>query len=118
MKARMTRMLKDTLRIGAIVAALTAVAGLLMFHVHTQYQIVELGYEIAEVTHQHRRLLERNKKLAIEAAVVGRTERISSVARERYGLEPVRPEQVRTLTGDVASADGVIGQGEHASLVQ
>lgn len=107
MKAHMTRMLKDSLRIGGIVAALTLVGGLLMFHVYTQYQIVELGYEIADVTHEHRRLLEQNKKLAIEAAVVGRTERISSVARDRFGLEPVRPEQVRMLGIDAMSANAV-----------
>lgn len=76
---------------------LGAVASLLMFHVWNQYRIMKIGYQIAEVTTEHRKLLEQNKKLAIEAAVVGRTERLSSVARERYGLEPVGPHQVRIL---------------------
>jgi cell division protein FtsL len=110
MKARITRMLKDSLRIGVTVAALSVVGSLLMFHVYTQYQIVELGYDIANVTSEHRRLLEQNKKLAIEAAVVGRTERVSSVAKERFGLEPVRPEQVQTLGIDAVSANDVSNQ--------
>lgn len=116
MKARVTRMLKDSVRVGTTVAALTAVVGLLMFHVWNQYRITQLGYEIADVTHEHRRLIEQNKKLAIEAAVVGRTERLSTLARERYGLEPVQPEQVHPLTADIANADGTIATGEHALL--
>jgi cell division protein FtsL len=111
-------MFKDACRIGAIVGALAAVVGLLMFHVWNQYRIVELGYEIADVTHEHRQLIEQNKKLAIEAAVVGRTERLSNVARDRYGLQPVQPEQVRTLRADVADGNGVPTSPEHASLLR
>ena len=98
-------------------AVLTVAVGLLMFHVWTEYRIVQMGYEIADVTNQHRQLIEDNKKLAIEAAVVGRTERLSSVARARYGLEPVRPEQVRTIAVEVA-ADGVLSTGVHAALTR
>jgi cell division protein FtsL len=111
-------MFKDAVRIGAIVGALAAVAGLLMFHVWNQYRIVQLGYEIADVTHEHRRLIEQNKKLSIEAAVVGRTERLSDVARERYGLQPIKPEQVRSLRVDVAEGESVMESPEHATLVR
>lgn len=111
-------MFKDALRIGAIVGVLAAVVGLLMFHVWNQYRIVQLGYQIADVTHEHRQLIERNKKLSIEAAVVGRTERLSDVARDRYGLEPIKPEQVRPLHVDVAEGEGVVEAGEHAALLR
>lgn len=117
MKAWCKRVFADTARVTALVTFLAVAVGLLMFHVWNEYRIVQIGYEIAEVTTQHRQLLEENKKLAIEAAVVGRTERLSTVARTRYGLEPVRPEQVRPLAVDVAGG-GVIGAGEHAALAR
>lgn len=70
---------------------------LLLFHVWNEYRIVSIGYEIADVTREHRALLEDHKKLSIEAAVQGRTERIASVARTQFGLEQVRPHQVVTI---------------------
>ncbi len=98
MKARMLKLINDGVRVGLWTVLLTGVGSILMFHVWNQYQIMDIGYRIAEVTTEHRQLLERNKKLAIEAAVVGRTERLSSVARERYGLAPIGPEQVRLIS--------------------
>lgn len=117
MKAWMMRVLSDAFRVGLWTTAVVGLGGLLMFHVWNQYRIVQVGYQIAEVTQEHRKLIEQNKKLAIEAAVVGRTERLSNVARERYGLEPVGPKQVHALGIDVAGA-GVVKQGEHANLLQ
>ena len=98
MKASLLKIMRDALRVGLWTVVLAGVGSLLMFHVWNQYRIMDVGYRIAEVTDEHRQLMERNKKLAIEAAVVGRTERLSSVARERYGLEPVGPQQVRSLS--------------------
>ncbi len=98
----------DSFRVAAIGTFLTIAATLMMVHVWNQYQILNIGYEIAEVTTQHQRLLEENKKLAIEAAVVGRTERLSNVAVERYGLVPVQPEQVRPLVFEVAQEDPAV----------
>lgn len=97
MKAMVWKVLKDAVRVGFWASMVGAIGCILMVHVWNQYRIVQLGYEIAEVTQEHRRLLERNKKLSIEAAVVGRTERLAVVARERYGLEPVGPRQVRPV---------------------
>lgn len=97
MKTLIKNTIQDGLKIGLLTLAVGAVAALLMVHVWNQYRIMAVGYEIAEVTAEHRKLLERNKKLSIEAAVVGRTERLTTVARQRYGLEPITPEQVRFL---------------------
>jgi len=88
----------DVWRIFAIAATVAAVVGVLFFHVWTQYRITQLGYRIADVTHRHRKLLEENRKLTIEAAVQGRTERMSALARARFGLRPVRPEQIHPIT--------------------
>lgn len=90
--------------------------GILLFHVWHEYRIVNLGYQIADVTSEHRAMLEEHKKLSIEATVQGRTERIASVAREQFGLEQVRPHQVFTIRL-LDSANGAAAKGvEHASL--
>ncbi len=84
-------------RVLGIVCVVAFIATILGVHVWNQYRITNLGYEIAQVTHEHRRLIEEHKKLSIEVAVQGRTERMSEVARERFGLQPVAPNQVQTL---------------------
>src|SRR5690606_9483227 len=84
--------LRDSL---AIVLTLTIIAmpvAVLLHHVHKQYQITALGYDIAQVTREHRLLVETNKKLKVEAAVQGRTERMTQLASDRFGLAPARPE--------------------------
>ena len=112
---------KDAFRVGTVIAVAAVLTGILMFHVWNQYQITHLGYRIAEVTHEHRRLLEDNKKLSIEAAIQGRSERITGVARDQFGLEPLKPEQVRSIPADalegVAATDRVsLHDTEHAAL--
>lgn len=122
MKTQLIACSKDALRVGAVIAVATAIVGILLFHVWNQYKITQLGYRIAEVTHEHRRLLEENKKLSIEAAVQGRSERMTNVAREQFGLQPLKPEQVRTipaaaLNGFATSTDNEsLHSTEHASL--
>lgn len=86
--------LRDLSRLAIILVAVALPVCLLLAHLYTQYRISHLGYRIAEVTREHRRLMEDNKKLRIEAAIQGRQGRLEAVARERFGLEPVSPEQV------------------------
>ena len=97
MKARLWAIAGDATRVALWTVMISLVGAMLMFHVWNQYRITEAGYEIARVTAEHRKLLERNKLLSIEAAVVGRTERLTTVAKQRYGLQPVAPEQVREV---------------------
>ena len=82
------------LKICIVVAIPTA---LLLSHVWNQYRITDLGYQIAEVTSEHRYLLEENKKLTVEAGLQGRSDRVSEVARHQFGLEQLRPEQIITV---------------------
>jgi cell division protein FtsL len=84
----------DLTRVLGVVIAVGTPVAILLTHVHHQYEITRLGYEIAQVTRDHRALLEMNKKLRVEAAIQGRSERITSVARERFGLEAIRSEQI------------------------
>ena len=86
---------KTNLATVATVVALVAVpTGLLISHVWTQYQITEVGYNIASVTSEHRELLEENKKLTVEARMQGRSDRVAEVAIQEFGLEQMSPEQL------------------------
>jgi len=97
MKEKVLDMFKDAGRLGGVLLAVSVASSLLLFHVWNQYQITHLGYEISRVTNEHRELLEENKKLSIEVAVQGRTERMAEVARARFGLQPVSPGQIKPV---------------------
>jgi len=106
---------RDLASITFLIGLVAVPVALLLSHVETQYRIAEAGYDIAKVTREHRQLTEDYKKLKIEAAVQGRTERMSEVARKRYGLEPTRPEQVTIIhLANPAEADEMLER--HASL--
>jgi len=117
MKDKVLDATRDLMRIGAVVAVVTVVTVLLGVHVWNQYRITRLGYEISEVTTEHRRLMEENKKLSIEVAVQGRTERMTAVARERFGLQPLGPDQVRRLSATtLETPENLLSNTRHASL--
>lgn len=84
---------------------------LLLLHVWNQYRITELGYEIAEVTSEHRQLLEKNKKLTVEARIQGHSERVSEVAQKQFGLQQAHPNQVIIINPDIVDE-----RREHARL--
>ena len=91
---------------------------LLLFHVWNQYRITEMGYELAEVTSEHRDLMEENKKLSVEARLQGRSDRVSEVARNQFGLEAMRPGQIITVESDVsekAEEHAVLDDAESAT---
>ena len=88
---------QDVYRIGLLVAGVAAVSGVMGLHVSQGYRITELGYEIAAVTQEHQHLIEENRKLRLEAAVQGKTERVKDVAEERFGLRPLQPDQIRAI---------------------
>lgn len=107
---------KDVWRVVSIVALICVPAAILFFHVWTQYQITSLGYEVAEQTREHRQLIEEHRKLSIEASYQGRTERVLSVAQDRFGLQPMQPEQVVPVNMQRVSDDTATTVAEHAAL--
>ena len=88
---------RDLGSIALIVSLVAIVVAILLAHIRTQYDIAQAGYDIAQATRAHQKLAEQQKKLRVEAAVQGRSGRITSVARAQFGLEPVRPEQISIL---------------------
>ena len=84
MKEKVFDTFKDLGKIVGVGAVVTVICSVLMFHVWNRYRITHMGYEIARVTKEHRDLVEQNRKLSIEVAVQGRTERMTEVARARF----------------------------------
>ena len=117
MKMSIQDIASDVWKVLRVVVLVGLPVGLLLFHVWTQYRITKLGYEVAEQTDRHRDLIEEQRKLSIEATYQGRTERVLSVARDRYGLEPLQPEQVVSVE-DAPSENGAndAERTEHAAL--
>lgn len=108
----------DLLRVAVIAVFVAIPVMILLFHVHQQYQVVHLGYSIAQVTREHHVLHEEHKKLRIEAAVQGRAARMNQLAKERFGLEPTRPEQVFIVEIEDAFDAPSLRLDEHAVLEQ
>ena len=115
MKDKVFDTLKDLGKIVSVGVAVSLICSVLMFHVWNRYQITHLGYEIARVTKEHRELVEQNRKLSIEVAVQGRTERMTEVARARFGLQPMQPEQIQPVMLQANSSDS-FDQERHAAL--
>lgn len=110
----------DGLRILKVLVIVAIPVAFLLFHVFNQYRITQLGYEVAEQTREHRDLIEDRRKLSIEATFQGRSERVMTVAKEKFGLEPLRPEQVVqvTTTEESASAEqAALDLGEQRSNI-
>lgn len=108
--------LADAYRVGRVALLIAIPAALLLTHVWYQYRITQLGYKISEQTERHERLADEHRKLEIQAAVEGRSERLSDVARERFQLEQVDPEQIITVDPEVIPAAGSLDETEHAAL--
>lgn len=102
----------DGVRVLKVLVIVAIPVCILLFHVWNQFRITKLGYEVAEQTREHRELIEERRTLSIEATFQGRSERVLSVAKERFGLEPLEPEQVIQL--DRTAFDGA--SEEQASL--
>lgn len=122
MKEMMLNALSDGLRILRVVAIVGIPVAILLFHVWNRYQITDLGYEVAAETRTHRQLIEEQRKLSIELTYQGRSDRVQSVAREQFGLEELRPDQVLQLDdfGELEEAEVSTSSGEelekHAAL--
>lgn len=111
MKSMIIGALRDLAEVTKVLVMVGVPGALLLFHVWQEYQITQTGYAIAEVTQEHRALLEENKRLTVEASMHGRADRVASTAREQFGLEPARPEQIIVIDARTDTPQ------EHAFLV-
>ncbi len=77
----------------AVLIAAPVVAAAL-FYVWTHITTVALGYALSDAGASHKKLLERNRALRIEAAALRSPDRLQRLAKERFNLSPPKTEQV------------------------
>jgi hypothetical protein len=78
-----------------VVAALIAGSAAIC-QVWTRLRAIQYGYRISDATRQQVQLLESNRRLRLEAALLSSPQRIAGEVSD-LGLRPPAPEQVRRL---------------------
>jgi len=68
--------------------------GELFVYTWCRVQCVRTGYEITDVSEEHRRLLTIEQNLMIELTRLRSPERIERIARQKLGLVSPTPEQI------------------------
>ena len=111
MKKWISGWMSDAVIISKVMLVIAVPTALLLFHVWNQYRITEVGYRIAEVTTEHRVLLEENKKLTVEASIQGRSDRVAQLAQQQFGLGEAHPDQIITIAPELETVEQ-----EHALL--
>ncbi len=76
----------------SVLAVLTAVG---LAKVQAQTRVLELGGEIAELSEERARLLDRKRRLETERAFLRHPDRIRLTATEQLGMEPVPPDRLQ-----------------------
>lgn len=78
----------------SVLAVLTAVG---LAKVQAQTRVLELGGEIAELSEERARLLDRKRRLETERAYLRHPDRIRRAATEQLGMEPVPPDRLQSV---------------------
>lgn len=86
--------LTDAVVVIAMIATVAGIVSIFLVHVENEFHIAERGYELADVTLTHRQLIEENRRLSVEAAMLMRTDHVVTRAKREFDLEVATPEQV------------------------
>lgn len=88
-------------RRGAVVVIMLLTVALLsaaaIAHVWTRLRAIEYGYRISKATRRRAELVETNRRLRIEVALLKNPARIARIATRELGMQSPRPEQIRRL---------------------
>jgi cell division protein FtsL len=74
-----------------LLAALTVAA---LVHVHGKLEEICLGYLMAKAIPEHKRLLEKSRKLQVEIATLRSPRRVRAIAMKQLGLIEPLPQQL------------------------
>jgi cell division protein FtsL len=86
-----------------IIATVAATAAICQ--VWTRLRAIEYGYKISKATQEHTKLIESNRRLRLEVALLKNPARIARLAEE-LGLRHPRSDQVRRLRHRPAPTHG------------
>jgi cell division protein FtsL len=65
-----------------------------LFYVRTRVLVINLGYELSDAMERHWKLVQINRKLRIEVALLKSPARIERIAREELEMGKPHPEQI------------------------
>lgn len=68
-----------------------------LFYLWQRFQFVSLGFEVSELRQRKARLEEQLAPLKVEVEYLSRLERIDALARNRLGMRPPRPSQIKII---------------------
>jgi len=74
-----------------IIAALIAAS---LFYVWSRVLVINLGYDLSEAMDRHWKLVQENKKLHIETALLKSLARIERIAQDELDMEKPLPGQI------------------------
>ncbi len=74
-------------------------------HVASRVTVVSSGYEVSQLGHQDRTLVQENDRLKLELATLKSPARLEKLAREKLGMAPV-PAGAMVLMGGPSLAAG------------
>lgn len=97
------------LSLAGAVSFITATA---IAHVWTHLQVIDYGYKISKAARLRDRILEQNRRLKLELAVLKDPARIARAAADQFGLQPTEPGQLRRLR--LRAGDGAAHEGRSA----
>ena len=87
-----------------LLLALAVVTSALISQIWTRLKKIEYGYKISKASKENAGLLEINRRLRIEVALLKRPARIHRYATEELGMSAPRPDQIRRLRVRAAGA--------------
>lgn len=92
---------RDATIVVGIIAMVAGVISIFLVHVKNEFQISKIGYERAEITRVHRHLIEENRRLKVEAAMLLRTDRVIAKAKEEFNLFPAKATQIVVIDEEI-----------------
>ncbi len=84
---------------GAFVLASAFITASLLFHAWLRTKTTERGYELSQLSAEHRELVRQHEALQIRAAELKSPQRIEELARARLGMGPASVDRVVVLVG-------------------
>jgi cell division protein FtsL len=80
-----------------MVVTMALVTAAAISHVWTRMRAIECGYKISKESKRNAKVLEANRRLRIEVALLKNPARVARIAAEELGMHHPRPDQIRQL---------------------
>lgn len=83
--------------VALMIVAMVIVGSAAVCQVWIRLRVIDYGYKISKATREHNQLLELNRRLRLELALLKNPERITQIARNELNLQSPNPDQIKRL---------------------